>query len=132
MWFFNIFDFLVLGSLFEVSIHLIFFSDCTGKILNQYCATDECLRSAANLKYSLDLSVNPCDDFYTYSCGHWSQEHPNHGWFTSFSSFSAVNERIILESYNFLISEENSTKPVMQSRMLYRSCVDQGTFYNFS
>ncbi|XP_045479994.1 neprilysin-like isoform X2 [Harmonia axyridis] len=100
---------------------------CAGKILNRYCITDECLRSAANFKYSLDLTVDPCEDFYKYSCGKWSQEHPNHGWFTSFSSFSAVSERIILASYNFLISEDNSTEPAMQSKMLYRSCIDQET-----
>ncbi|KAK9870255.1 hypothetical protein WA026_006341 [Henosepilachna vigintioctopunctata] len=74
----------------------------------------------------LDTSVDPCDDFYKYTCGHWSEEHPNHGWYTSFSSFTAVNERIIVASFNFLKSNDNNeTLPVVQSRMLYRSCVDQ-------
>ena len=43
--------------------------------------------SAANLLQSMDRTVDPCEDFYTFSCGNWADEHPTpetaveHNWF---------------------------------------------------
>ncbi|KAI4463568.1 zinc metalloprotease family m13 neprilysin-related [Holotrichia oblita] len=90
------------------------------------CTSEECLRSAANLKLSMDFNADPCDDFYQYVCGNWKQEHINHGWYSRFSSFETINERIAVSTMDFLKS--NSTKgeplPVTQSRDLYKSCMD--------
>jgi hypothetical protein len=95
---------------------------------NQICTSEECLRSAANLRLSLDFSVNPCDDFYKYTCGRWSKEHPNHGWFPSFSAFSTVSEKVLIATENFLTSDEKTEEPfsVKQTRNFYKSCMDTG------
>ncbi|KAI4463570.1 zinc metalloprotease family m13 neprilysin-related [Holotrichia oblita] len=98
------------------------------------CTSEECLRSAANLKLSMDFNADPCDDFYQYVCGNWKQEHINHGWYSRFSSFETINERIAVSTMDFLKS--NSTKgeplPVTQSRDLYKSCMDVGKSRNSS
>ena len=31
--------------------------------------------TASRILNSMDLSVDPCDDFYTFSCGNWIEEH---------------------------------------------------------
>lgn len=94
------------------------------------CTSEECLRSAANLKLSMDFDTDPCDDFYQYVCGNWKQEHINHGWYSRFSSFETINERIAVSTMDFLTA--NSTKgeplPITQSRDLYKSCMDVGLF----
>ncbi|RZB39536.1 neprilysin-like, partial [Asbolus verrucosus] len=99
---------------------------CTNYYGNRICTSEECLRSAANLRLSLDFSVDPCDDFYKYTCGRWSEEHPNHGWFPSFSAFSTISERILIAIENFLTSEEEEDEPlsVKQTRSFYKSCMD--------
>ena len=36
-----------------------------------YCLTPECVKSAGSLLNSMDLKVDPCDDFYNFVCGSW-------------------------------------------------------------
>lgn len=40
------------------------------------CQTKDCLRAAANLLQSMDRTVDPCEDFYKFTCGNWAEEHP--------------------------------------------------------
>lgn len=41
---------------------------------NQICLTKECFESSFNLLDKIDLSVNPCEDFYKFSCGKYMKE----------------------------------------------------------
>ncbi|KAJ3659201.1 hypothetical protein Zmor_010902 [Zophobas morio] len=101
---------------------------CTKFRKNGLCTSEECLRSAANLRLSMDFSVDPCDDFYQYTCGRWSKEHPNHGWFPSFSAFSTIMEEVLIATEDFLDSEndDDNNEPfsVKQARNFYKSCMD--------
>lgn len=91
------------------------------------CMSKECIRTASNFKLSMDTSVNPCEDFYKYSCGHWSEEHPNHGWYPSFSNFELIDERVLLATLNFLQTNNSDQDPVpvKQARMLHQSCMNK-------
>ncbi|XP_059176766.1 neprilysin-11-like [Physella acuta] len=33
------------------------------------CKSETCLKSAITLKANMDLNVDPCEDFYRYTCG---------------------------------------------------------------
>ncbi|KAF5282082.1 hypothetical protein FQA39_LY00607 [Lamprigera yunnana] len=72
----------------------------------------------------MDFAVDPCDDFYKFTCGRWTKEHPNHGWYPHYSSFETVDERIAISALNFLKSNisDKEPLPVRQSRDLYLSC----------
>ena len=37
----------------------------------QYCTSKECVKVAASILSDLDENVDPCDDFYHFSCGGW-------------------------------------------------------------
>uniref|UniRef100_T1IPQ3 Endothelin-converting enzyme 1 n=1 Tax=Strigamia maritima TaxID=126957 RepID=T1IPQ3_STRMM len=41
--------------------------------LEDVCLTKECVISASRILENLDLTVNPCDDFYKFSCGGFSE-----------------------------------------------------------
>ncbi|KAJ3398439.1 18S rRNA pseudouridine methyltransferase, partial [Chytridiales sp. JEL 0842] len=40
------------------------------------CTTAECVITAANLLQSINFEVDPCEDFYEFSCGSWAKAHP--------------------------------------------------------
>lgn len=44
--------------------------------VNSLCLTKECLRAASDLMYDMDLTIDPCDDFYHFTCGNWAENHP--------------------------------------------------------
>lgn len=35
------------------------------------CTSEACLNLAVQIKGAMDESINPCDDFYNFTCGNW-------------------------------------------------------------
>lgn len=50
---------------------------CSGAASDYVCMTDQCNRTAGDLLQDLNLSIDPCDDFYEFSCGKWSDNNNN-------------------------------------------------------
>lgn len=46
------------------------------KTVSSYCLTEECLQTAKDLMQNMDKSIDPCDDFYKFVCGQWSNNLP--------------------------------------------------------
>ncbi|XP_047099178.1 membrane metallo-endopeptidase-like 1 [Schistocerca piceifrons] len=61
------------------------------------CDSPECIRSAANLKRSMDPTADPCDDFYRYTCGGWPRDHPIPGAAYAHSWFDERADRVQME-----------------------------------
>ena len=43
---------------------------------SRVCTTSACVITSAAILSAMDTSVDPCQDFYRYSCGHWSLRNP--------------------------------------------------------
>ena len=39
------------------------------------CVSPSCVRLAGQILASLDMTVDPCEDFYNFTCGNWMKQH---------------------------------------------------------
>jgi len=63
--------FLLLTVLIQLSVAIYILNIGIDQIQNvepPFCESPECLRSAAYIKESLNLSVDPCENFYDFVC----------------------------------------------------------------
>jgi putative endopeptidase len=77
----------------------------------------------------LDSQVDPCTDFYAYSCGKWRAQNPIPGDHASWGRFDQLQEqgeyiqRSILEKYSANDSKRNPTEQKIGD--YYASCMDE-------
>lgn len=69
----------------RVTIHLVYISNFITEFLSEMCfvsdetkhklcTTPTCIKIAANMLDSIDFSTDPCDDFFSFTCGKWLKE----------------------------------------------------------
>jgi hypothetical protein len=96
----------------------------------QVCLTPGCVKAAADILKNIDDRVDPCDDFYRYSCGNWidSQVIPEDK--TSVSLFSVVQDELDNKLRNLIEREPKASEsPIVQKmRNLYESCMNTSEY----
>ncbi|PWN44245.1 zincin [Ceraceosorus guamensis] len=62
------------------------------------CITADCVRTASDVLHAIDVSVDPCHDFYGFATGGWREEHPippDAGLFGIAQNIAAENAKVI-------------------------------------
>ena len=58
------------------------------------CNSMPCLKAVSAITSAMDPSGDPCDDFYQFACGRWSQTNPIPDWLESW----AVSHKFVLDN----------------------------------
>lgn len=75
----------------------------------------------------INLSVNPCEDFYEYACGNWPKFHAPHSARDDVETLRAQLERKINKDLHILLDENvtiDDSSAARRVKVFYKSCLD--------
>jgi len=69
------------------------------------CMTPDCIKAAARIIDAMDSSVDPCHDFFEYSCGSWNRDHVIPDDRSNYDTFSKLRDdlQVILKGGIFCL-----------------------------
>ena len=91
------------------------------------CSTPQCKAVTKYIRNSLDESVDPCEDFYKFSCGNWIKRNPIPKTSSSFSTFSKLNQKVEKQLRKILEKPDKSSRDnfmYKKAKNYYTSCSD--------
>ncbi|KAB0797753.1 hypothetical protein PPYR_08746 [Photinus pyralis] len=90
------------------------------------CSTPNCLKAASRILNSIDSSVDPCDNFYQFSCGNFLKQDTMLGAKESVSS-SSIAFHMLKERLRRIMEEPippNEPKSFLLLKQMYKSCIN--------
>ena len=92
------------------------------RLNNTMCLSTECVQVAARLTSYMDPNVDPCEDFYKYSCGGWEEENVLPEGLGRWGTF----EQLAQSNYQFLIkammdTTKNPSEAVTKAKQIFAS-----------
>lgn len=88
-----------------------------------YCNSDKCLHAAANVVSKMNDTLDPCNDFYEYSCGHWATEQSR---ITRYGIIEQVQDEIYKRERHMLdlvSSDVNEHSPRGKAKLFFSACM---------
>nr|CDS22613.1 endothelin converting enzyme 1 [Echinococcus granulosus] len=125
------FLFIILCTILTTLLIIILFL-YIGTPKDDICQTVECVETAFKILSGMNQSVNPCEDFYSYSCGGWIEKHhipPGTNSWTVFSELAQTAEYFAKE----LLEKEatpNDSRGLQLAKTYFASCINEQAVNN--
>ena len=99
----------------------------------QVCQTQECKKAAEIITSHIDVSKDPCEDWYLYACGKFAEANPLPSGTSSVDALTLVNQANEVRSDSALDNanlKNHGSKIVRKVKKMYDECVKEtnGTF----
>ncbi|KAM9775122.1 phosphate-regulating neutral endopeptidase PHEX [Syngnathus typhle] len=93
----------------------------------QFCLTPECIEAAGAILSKMDKSVDPCEDFYMFSCGGWLENNPIPEDSSTYGIYPWLRQQVDLRLKELLEAptEAGELEAVTKAKVLYRSCINE-------
>ncbi|XP_028982567.1 endothelin-converting enzyme 2-like [Diachasma alloeum] len=90
------------------------------------CLTEECQEIAQMYAETMNETVDPCENFYKYSCDGWASKNPipDYAVFWNRPSSMRLAHEKRLKSMLESSPEVTDILPIQQAKKFYQSCVD--------
>lgn len=95
---------------------------------SQYCLTPACITVASAIINAIDRQVDPCQDFYQYTCGGWIKDNPLPDGKSIWGTFGKLWQENQLVMKNVLEEKkptESLSDAERKARIYYDSCMDK-------
>lgn len=91
------------------------------------CLTEKCLSLSLKIYQSLNTSIDPCEDFYEYSCGGWIEKNQIPAAMNRWGVLNSItysNQVTLRQTLEDLSNLNNLTQSEIKAIHLYHSCID--------
>lgn len=92
------------------------------------CLTTECVTASSRIINSMDLSVDPCNNFWEFACGSWNEDHIISDDQSSVSTFNDLRDDVsktlkkVLEGETSALLKDKTS--VKKAKDFYASCMN--------
>ncbi|XP_063811843.1 phosphate-regulating neutral endopeptidase PHEX [Pseudophryne corroboree] len=94
----------------------------------KFCLTPECIEAAALIQNKMNLSVDPCENFFQYACGGWIEDNPipddqsNYGIYPWLRNNVDLKIKALLEKP---LSKRRDSESAQKAKIFYKSCMNE-------
>lgn len=89
------------------------------------CVTENCVHAASSILNSIDKTVDPCTDFYAFSCNKWIKNNPIPDGKPMWGTFGKLEQQNHLVVKNVLERSEFKSEAEEKAKLYYESCLDE-------
>ncbi|XP_055373792.1 neprilysin-3 isoform X2 [Condylostylus longicornis] len=91
------------------------------------CLTEPCIHAASSILNSIDRSIDPCDDFYSFSCNQWIAKNPLPDGKSIWGTFGKLEQQnqIVIKNYLEKPDQYFTSEAEKKAKFYYESCMDE-------
>lgn len=104
-----------------------FFHSSCANVGRRLCLTGGCITAASQILNSMDSSVEPCDDFYSFACGNFVKSTYIPDDKLTVDTFTALADQIDIQLRTIIEDEidPNESKVFSLVKKMHRSCMNR-------